>query len=211
MAIHLDPRRLGLLKQLAGEANARPGELVTRWIEERLDAERSRVPVASASAAAPSSDVLQALTRRVDGLAQRLDELASERQAPAATPRGDGARPAATPATPATTERATTEQADTAQEPKRRGRPQKNAARPSRVAAKGGSARVPLHDEIIAVVGEGGPMTAAQIAQAVVERGRYSAPRSGKPLDAAMVNGRVSNPTYRSRFHRQNGKIGLAS
>lgn len=206
MAIHLDPRRLGLLKQLAGEANARPGELVTRWIEERLDAERSRVPVASASAAAPSSDALQALTRRVDGLAQRLDELASERQAPAATPRGDGARPAATPAVPATTERA-----DTAQEPKRRGRPQKNAARPSRVAAKGSSARVPLHDEIIAVVGEGGPMTAAQIAQAVVERGRYSAPRSGKPLDAAMVNGRVSNPTYRSRFHRQNGKIGLAS
>ena len=35
-------------------------------------------------------------------------------------------------------------------------------------------------------------------------------PRSGKPLDAAMISQRVSNPTYRSRFRRSEGRIGLA-
>lgn len=53
-------------------------------------------------------------------------------------------------------------------------------------------------------------MTAAQIAQAIVDGGRYTAPRSARPLDAAIVNSRVSNPIYRSRFRRQDGKIGLA-
>ena len=43
------------------------------------------------------------------------------------------------------------------------------------------------------------------------ERGRYHPPRSGKPIDAAMISQRVSNPTYRPRFTRAGGRIGLAS
>jgi hypothetical protein len=70
--------------------------------------------------------------------------------------------------------------------------------------------RVALHDEMIAVLNEHGPMSAADLAAAVAERGRYSPPRSGKPLDAAMISQRVSNPTYRSRFTRSEGRIGLA-
>jgi hypothetical protein len=70
--------------------------------------------------------------------------------------------------------------------------------------------RVALHDEMIAVLNERGPMSAADLATAVAERGRYSPPRSGKPLDAAMISQRVSNPTYRSRFTRSEGRIGLA-
>jgi len=70
---------------------------------------------------------------------------------------------------------------------------------------------VPLHDEIIAVIAERGPLRAAEIATAVTERGRYVAPRSGKKLDAAAVNSRVSNPVYRSRFTRSDGRIGLST
>jgi hypothetical protein len=70
--------------------------------------------------------------------------------------------------------------------------------------------RVPLHEEIATVIGERGPLSAAEIAMAIVERGRYSAPRSAKPLDAATVNSRVSNPAYRARFRRDGGRIGLA-
>src|SRR5699024_7087858 len=44
--------------------------------------------------------------------------------------------------------------------------------------------RVGLHDEISAVIAERGPMTAAEIAEAIAARGRYVAPRSTKPLDA---------------------------
>ncbi|MGH2357916.1 MAG: hypothetical protein ACRDGJ_07860 [Candidatus Limnocylindria bacterium] len=62
----------------------------------------------------------------------------------------------------------------------------------------------------MAVVAERGPSTAADIAAAIAERGRYAPPRSDKPLDAAMVNSRVSNPVYRSRFVRSDGRIGLA-
>ena len=53
-------------------------------------------------------------------------------------------------------------------------------------------------------------MSAVQLAAAITERGRYSAPRSTKPLDAATVSARVSNPVYRSRFVRRGGKISLA-
>ena len=70
--------------------------------------------------------------------------------------------------------------------------------------------RVALHDEMIAVIRERGPMRAADLAEAIVERGRYQVPRSGKPLDAKTVSQRVSNPTYRSRFVRDEGLIGLA-
>jgi hypothetical protein len=69
---------------------------------------------------------------------------------------------------------------------------------------------VPLHEEIAAVLAERGPMSAADLAAAVTERGIYAPPRSGKPLDATAVSVRVSNPRYRARFTRAEGKIGLA-
>jgi hypothetical protein len=78
------------------------------------------------------------------------------------------------------------------------------------VSAAPAAERVALHDEMIEVLRERGPMTAAELAGAIGERGRYAPPRSGKPLDAAMVSQRVSNPTYRSRFVRAEGRIGLA-
>jgi len=73
-----------------------------------------------------------------------------------------------------------------------------------------GGGRVALHDEITAVLAERGPMRAGELAQAIIERGRYRAPRSAKPLDAAAVNSRVSNPHYRDRFVRREGRIALA-
>lgn len=82
--------------------------------------------------------------------------------------------------------------------------------RSNAVAAAPATQRVALHDEMIEVLRERGPMSAAEIAGAIAERGRYAPPRSGKPLDAAMVSQRVSNPTYRSRFVRSDGRIGLA-
>ena len=87
---------------------------------------------------------------------------------------------------------------------RRRGRPRKTPA-----PAPAGP-RVALHDEIIAVIEERGPSSAAEIAAAIAERGRYTPPRSGKGLNAATVNSRVSNPAYRDRFRRQDGRIGLA-
>lgn len=200
MSIRLDPRRLSALKLLAAEAGVRPGELVTAWVEERLDAARAGKSVAAAAAPA----ALAELSRRVDELAKRLDALtagepaggpepagepvpATEDAAAVATParRGPG-RPRKTPA-PAPASRATTDEAD--------------AAVP----------RVPLHEEIAAVIAERGPLTAAEIAGAIGERGRYRAPRSARPLDAATVNSRVSNPAYRARFRRDGGRIGLAN
>lgn len=82
--------------------------------------------------------------------------------------------------------------------------------RPKRVSAAPSGERVALHDEMIAVIRENGPMPAADLAAAIVERGRYAVPRSGKPIDAKTVSQRVSNPTYRSRFVRNEGRIGLA-
>jgi len=94
--------------------------------------------------------------------------------------------------------------------------PPGSAARPPRAprrraAARTGAARVALHDEIATIIAERGPQTAAELAAAIVERGNYRPPRSAKPLDAAAVNARVSNPTYRSRFLRRDRRIGLAS
>ncbi|MGH2379878.1 MAG: hypothetical protein ACRDG7_01505, partial [Candidatus Limnocylindria bacterium] len=82
--------------------------------------------------------------------------------------------------------------------------------RHKRVSAARSGERVALHDEMIAVIREHGPMPAAELAAAIVERGRYTVPRSGKPIDAKTVSQRVSNPTYRSRFVRREGRIGLA-
>ena len=59
------------------------------------------------------------------------------------------------------------------------------------------------------VIGERGPQTAAELATAITERGVFQPPRSGKALDAATVNSRVSNPAYRGRFTRSDGRIGL--
>ena len=79
-----------------------------------------------------------------------------------------------------------------------------------RASAAPSTKRVALHDEMIAIIRERGPMRAGELADAIVERGRYTVPRSGKPLDAKTVSQRVSNPTYRSRFVRNKGRIGLA-
>jgi hypothetical protein len=183
MSIRLDPRRLGSLKLLAAEAGIRPGELVTRWVEERLDAARSGAPAPSPA----GSDGLASLAARVDELARRLDEMTPT---PASQP-----EPEPTPAPVAA--------------PAKRGpgRPRKTAG--SARARKSGP-KVALHDEISAVIRELGPQTAAELASAIAARGRYQAPRSAKPLDAATVNARVSNPTYRGRFVRREHRIGLA-
>ncbi len=217
MNIRLTPRGLNALKTLAGELGMRPGELVTKWVEERLEAER-------AGGATP--EVRTALEARVEELANRVAALEmsratrsgrSEPQAPAqVTPAPETAAPApAGEAAPETTAM-----------PRRRGRPPKSATatataetgapaaargRPRKgVAAKASGKRVPLHEEIIAVIGERGPMTAADLATAITERGVFQPPRSGKPLDAATVNSRVSNPVYRSRFRRDGHQIRLA-
>ena len=192
MSIRLDPRRLSALKLLAAEAGIRPGELVTRWVEERLDAARSATPASPAV----GPDIIATLAARIDDLSRRLDHLAAP--APAAESQDEAV--AAVPA--------------------RRGpgRPRKTAvtggerpARPKHAARRAsGGAKVALHDEIVAVISEMGPQTAAELATAIAARGRYQAPRSGKPLDAATVNARVSNPTYRGRFVRNEHRIGLA-
>jgi hypothetical protein len=184
MSIRLDPRRLGSLKLLAAEAGIRPGELVTRWVEERLDAARGGAPAPTSSSQAPSPDALASLAARVDELFHRLDQMTA---APAAPESPVEAAPAPAKRGP--------------------GRPRKTgAATPRRKAGP----KVALHDEIIAVIGERGPQTAAELASAIVERGNYQPPRSKKPLDAAQVNARVSNPTYRARFVRREHRIGLA-
>jgi len=201
MSIRLDPRRLGALKLLAAEAGVRPGELVTRWVEERLDAAR-----AGGMATTPSApDALAGLTARIDELARRLDAMtapidaiASEAAAtPAVAPvkRGRGRPPKVIETTSADAPVA---------------RP-KRAPRGAAAAKRRGAAKVALHDEIAAVIAERGPQTAAELASAIVERGNYQPLRSAKPLDAAAVNARVSNPTYRGRFLRRERKIGMAA
>jgi hypothetical protein len=180
MSIRLDPRRLGALKLLAAEAGVRPGELVTRWVEERLDAARP----GGAAPASVAPDALAVVIARVDELYRRLDQMTAT---PAAEPEAAKGALEAEPA------------------PKRGpGRPRTKPPRPK------AAPRVPLHEEIAAVIAERGPQTAAELASAIAERGRYQAPRTAKPLDSATVNARVSNPTYRSRFVRREGRIGLA-
>lgn len=176
----------------------RPGELVTIWITERLDAERRGAP--------PTTDlgpVLEALNERIEALSRRVDALSPGSAAPPTAdaaveaPRRRGRPPkAAAEAPPAAA-------------PKRRGRPPKGTG-PSRGRSRGKNPAVPLHDEIAAVLAERGPLSAADLAVAVTERGIYAPPRSAKPLDATAVSVRVSNPRYRSRFTRSEGKIGLA-
>lgn len=201
MNIRLTPRQLNVLKTLSAEADMRPGELVTRWVEERLEAERT----------GGSGEVQTALAARVEELAGRV----------AALEGGVRSEPAA-PVTAAPLAEPPVSDAPVAM-PRRRGRPPKAAAaattepddkrkrgRPRKVATPSGGKRVPLHEEIIAVINERGPQSAADLATAIIERDVFRAPRSGKPLDAATVNSRVSNPVYRSRFKRIGHQIALA-
>lgn len=194
MSIRLDPRRLNALKHLAGEAGVRPGDLVRSWVEERLDAERTGAP------GAPSlADQLAELGRRVAALesaAGNATPAAAAETGPSAV-EGEAA-PADQPEAVAATA-----PADDVVAPRR-------TRRTSTSVAASPRERVALHDEMIAVLRERGPMAAGELAAAVTERGRYQPPRSGKPIDAAMISQRVSNPTYRSRFTRNEGRIGLA-
>jgi hypothetical protein len=181
MSIRLDPRRVGILKRLAAEEGVRPGELAVRWLEERLDAVRLGTPMAAPAAA--SDAALAELASRLDELSRRVDRMASVAP-PSPAP---VASAAAMPSPPGISK------------PRR-----------SKGSKTDTTARSPLHEEIIAVIRERGPQTASELASAIAERGRYQPPRSGKPIDAAMINGRVSNPTYRGRFARSGRRIGLA-
>lgn len=210
MSIRLDPRHLGTLRTLASEAGVRPGELVTLWVTERLDAERRGAP-----SPGDLSAVLESLNDRIEALSRRVDALSAgggKTRAEASTPEAAKAEAPKAEAAPAAA-------ADAA--PKRRGRPPKTTAATNGVKArpttrksprgKGKNPAVPLHDEIAAVLAERGPMSAADLATTITERAIYAPPRSGKPLDATAVSVRVSNPRYRSRFTRSGGMIGLAS
>jgi hypothetical protein len=196
MAIRVDPRRLSLLKELAAAEGLRPGQLVQRWVEERLDSERTGQPAlgvaSSDSRVATLETGLSALAARIDEVTQRLALV--ESRAPVA---------------------GTSAKVEPQEVPRRRrGRPPKSAGAPAgtpvRQVTASRDGRVGLHDEIIAVIRERGPSTAAELATAIRDRGRYLPPRSAKPLDAATVNSRVSNPVYRGRFHRAEGRISLA-
>jgi hypothetical protein len=205
MSIRLDPRHLGTLRALASEAGVRPGELVTIWVTERLDAERSGAP--SPTSVGP---VLESLNERIEALTRRLDALERGSRPSASAPvaaeptaprrRGRPPKLASQPA-PGSAEAATSDGSG----PRKR---RASASRPTKTRGK--NPAVPLHEEIAAVLAERGPLTAAELATAVTERGNYAPPRSSKPLDATAVSVRVSNPRYRSRFTRAEGKIGLA-
>ncbi len=206
MTVRVDPRRLGLLKQLAAEAGVRPGELVQAWVEQRLDAERAGggAPIAPSSSAPDSTGALAALASRLDDLVRRIAAIEGARATQAAQP-----APSSAP---------TSFDAQTA--PRKRGRPRKVEATAAAAGSVRGASprrrraaatlRIALHDEIIAAIRERGPLTAAELATAVKERGKYRAPRSAHPIDAAIINSRVSNPVYRARFRRNAGRIGLA-
>jgi hypothetical protein len=187
MSIRLDPRRVGTLKQLAAEADMRPGDLVRQWAEERIDAARG-----GARPAAPGNDRVLGLIAAIEA---RLAALEAAAGATAAPPAPEPVRQA----------EATEEAAEPAPAPT-----SKRPAKRKRASAAPSGEHVALHDEMIAVLRERGPLSAGDLAAAVVERGRYAPPRSKKPLDAAMVSQRVSNPTYRKLFTRAEGRIGLA-
>ena len=214
MSIRLDPRRVGVLKRLAGETGMRPGDLVRRWIEERLDAARHGID---------TPDAATQLTAQLAELAARVASLeaAAVLTTPAPKERRTEVEPstepepaeaAAEPDASAAAHEASEEAVDQPEPGAEESRAPEAAPRKraKRVAASPSGPRVALHDEMIAVLSERGPMSAGELAAAVAGRGRYQPPRSGKPLDAAMVSQRVSNPVYRARFTRNEGRIGLA-
>jgi hypothetical protein len=212
MSIRLDPRRVNALKHLAGETGMRPGDLVRQWVEERIDALRV------GPAGKTLEDRVEELTARMAVLESAAGISASAAPDPVPEAIAPGSPEPAAPdldalveagLEPPDTMKADQEQGSTADEPE----PEAESSAPKRrtnAVSAIPSERVALHDEMIAVLRERGPMTAADLATAVAERGRYAPPRSGKPLDAAMVSQRVSNPVYRSRFTRDSGRIGLA-
>jgi hypothetical protein len=200
MSIRLDPRHLGTLRALASEAGVRPGELVTIWVTERLDAERRGAP--SPTDLGP---VLESLNDRIEALARRLDALDAGGGS-AAAPSTETAAPRRRGRPPKAVTASTNGTAADGEAPPKRGR--RAGAKPKRTRGK--NPAVPLHEEIVAILAERGPLSAGELATAVTERGIYAPPRSGKPLDATAVSVRVSNPRYRSRFTRNDGKIGLA-
>ncbi|HSI99649.1 MAG TPA: hypothetical protein VLA59_04625 [Patescibacteria group bacterium] len=218
MSIRLDPRRVGVLKRLAGETGMRPGDLVRQWVEERLDAARQGID---------TPDAAKQLTAQLAELAERVASLeaAAGLTAPAPASAPDTGQPEpeseaeaeateAEPEAEAAPAVVAEEAADQPPAPAAEEDAAPDAAAPrkraKRVVASPSGPRVALHDEMIAVLAERGPMSAGELAAAVAERGRYQPPRSGKPLDAAMVSQRVSNPVYRARFTRNEGRIGLA-
>jgi len=191
MSIRLDPRRVNALKHLAGEAGVRPGDLVRQWVEERLDASRGG---AETTAAEPRGE---SLLNRLEALVARVSALEDTAAVRQATPEPERV-PEPVDAAEAAETGGDAEAAETSAEPT------------NQVSATPSGDRVALHDEMIAVIRERGPLPAGELAVAIIERGRYAAPRSGKALDAKTVSQRVSNPTYRARFVRRDGKIALA-
>ena len=207
MSIRLDPRRVNALKHLAGEAGVRPGDLVRGWIEERIDAARVAGDAGAPSPTGGLAAQVEALVARVGALEAAAGMARAE---PAAQePAEDEPAPAAAEPSveAASAEETQAPPSDAAAEP---GPELKPGARPKTKVSAAPTERVALHDEMIAVLREHGPMTAGELAGAIADRGRYAPPRSGKPLDAAMVSQRVSNPVYRARFTRNAGRIGLA-
>ena len=194
MSIRLDPRRVGTLKQLAAEADMRPGDLVRQWVEERIDAARG-----GARPAAPGTDRVLGLIAAIEARLAALEAASGVTAPQPAEPASEVPRAAPEPRP----------EAVATEPPAPEPRAEKPATRRRASAAPSGE-KVALHDEMIAVLRERGPLPAADLAAAVVERGRYAPPRSKKPLDAAMVSQRVSNPTYRKLFRRAEGRIGLA-
>jgi hypothetical protein len=217
MSLRLDPRHLATLRNLAAEAGVRPGELVTIWVTERLDAERRGAP--SPSDVGP---VLESLNERIETLSRRISALEGGKTSQAddgpadSTPEPAPARRRGRPPKAATAAAAAAANGDAGtavptDAPTKKGKRKKQAAGKTKHArGKGKNPAVPLHEEIAAVLAERGPMTAGDLAKAVSERGVYAPPRSAKALDATAVSVRVSNPRYRSRFTRADGKIGLA-
>jgi hypothetical protein len=210
MSIRLDPRRVNALKHLAGEAGVRPGDLVRGWIEERIDAARVG---SDAGAPAPTGGLaaqIEALVARVAALEATTGIAPVEPTAQ--EPTEDERAPAAADESPVEASAPEEPQppiGDAGAEPEPEPGPERRG-RPKTKVSAAPTERVALHDEMIAVLREHGPMTAGELASAIADRGRYAPPRSGKPLDAAMVSQRVSNPVYRARFTRNAGRIGLA-
>jgi hypothetical protein len=208
MSIRLDPRRLQALKRLAGDAGTRPGDLVRQWVEERIDAERVGEGGLSLEARVSALEDRLAGLEGVSGAGATVPPVDTEPQAepePIPEPRVTGTGQVSDGG-----EAASGTEPAAAPEPTAEPTPEAAPKKGRRSASAAPAAKVALHDEMIAVLAERGPMTAGELATAISERGRYAPPRSGKPLDAAMVSQRASNPTYRSRFLRRDGRIGLA-
>lgn len=153
------------------------------------------------------SSVVEALNR----VAQRLDRLIelAERTNELLRLRAPATR-AATEAQPPT---GATDAVTTRASARRRRRRQSETPRKRRATPRSATApRKPgLHLAIETVLREArGPLTAAEIAQRINERGLFVPPRSGKPLSSSQVNSRIANAHYRHRFRRENGRVALS-